>query len=787
MIDPAGVIEVWAPAATGGIAGSGYLIADGLILTAGHVIDAAAGGACEVRSLGEADWLGARVRWRGGPGCDAGLLAVDAPLGSPRGTASVARLGRIAGRDPVGAVGLGFPDAQARPDDVRDTEQLRGEIVPLTARKGGLLTVSLEGSVPEAIDGRCLWQGMSGAALWCEDLLVGVVIVAPEHFGADRLIAVPLTRIATDDEFVRVLAAATSDPVMLQTVEAAGVLRPAYDALPPRRARQSSSFLLGARYGVVPFRARAELDKLRDWAHAEQDVDVAVLTGQGGVGKTRLARELCRRLAREGWVTGPLAISPDKTRLARLARIDEPLLVVIDDYAEERRGDVIDALTALAERPTAGPRRLLFTTRVLGDWWKALQNALGDSELRDLLASALPVDAEIAETTMNDRSGAYREALAAFAVHTGAPTGDQVPVPDLSDSLFETVLFVHMAALSALPGAGGGIEPTEGSIRVSLLRHTLDRERQYWSRITKALDPPLQLDDHVQGYAVTVATLTASTSAETPADEDQTTAALDVIDDLADRALRRRVARWLHDLYPTRTGWIAPLEPDLLGEALVADTLTRLPRLAGDVLNHGDDATTERALTVLTRASKHHPVCHTALHDALNEQLQKLASSAIVVAQRAGDPIGVVLAGALQDQTDPALAYDLLRRIPQDTVSLREAAAVLTEQALHNASDDAGQRAALLDSYATRLSRLGRREDALTAIDEAVGVYRELAGARPDAFLPDLAMSLNNQSGRLSELGRREDALTAIDEAVASTASWPARARTRSCPTSRCR
>ena len=51
-------------------------------------------------------------------------------------------------------------------------------------------------------------------------------------------------------------------------------------------------------------------------------------------------------------------------------------------------------------------------------------------------------------------------------------------------------------------------------------------------------------------------------------------------------------------------------------------------------------------------------------------------------------------------------------------------------------------------------------------IDEAVGVYRQLAAARPDAFLPNLAMSLNNQSGRLSELGRREDALTVIDEAL---------------------
>jgi hypothetical protein len=37
---------------------------------------------------------------------------------------------------------------------------------------------------------------------------------------------------------------------------------------------------------------------------------------------------------------------------------------------------------------------------------------------------------------------------------------------------------------------------------------------------------------------------------------------------------------------------------------------------------------------------------------------------------------------------------------------------------------------------------------------------------RPDAFLPDLAASLNNQSLRLAGLGRREEALAAIEEAV---------------------
>ena len=44
------------------------------------------------------------------------------------------------------------------------------------------------------------------------------------------------------------------------------------------------------------------------------------------------------------------------------------------------------------------------------------------------------------------------------------------------------------------------------------------------------------------------------------------------------------------------------------------------------------------------------------------------------------------------------------------------------------------------------MADLGRREEALAAIEEAAAIYRRLAEARPDAFLPDLAAALNNQS-----------------------------------------
>ncbi|MGQ9494610.1 MAG: tetratricopeptide repeat protein, partial [Anaerolineae bacterium] len=44
--------------------------------------------------------------------------------------------------------------------------------------------------------------------------------------------------------------------------------------------------------------------------------------------------------------------------------------------------------------------------------------------------------------------------------------------------------------------------------------------------------------------------------------------------------------------------------------------------------------------------------------------------------------------------------------------------------------------------------------------------YRALAQANPQAFLPDLAGSLNNLGNVLSNVGRREEALAAYEEAV---------------------
>jgi hypothetical protein len=70
-----------------------------------------------------------------------------------------------------------------------------------------------------------------------------------------------------------------------------------------------------------------------------------------------------------------------------------------------------------------------------------------------------------------------------------------------------------------------------------------------------------------------------------------------------------------------------------------------------------------------------------------------------------------------------------------------------------------------LNNQSGCLLGLGRGENALTVIEEAVTAYRQLAEALPAVFGSKYADSLENQALILSALGREADAQAARDEA----------------------
>ena len=58
---------------------------------------------------------------------------------------------------------------------------------------------------------------------------------------------------------------------------------------PPHTDADSPAMYLRAEAAVVPFQKRPELAAVRDWLVSGKQADVALVIGEGGAGKTRLA------------------------------------------------------------------------------------------------------------------------------------------------------------------------------------------------------------------------------------------------------------------------------------------------------------------------------------------------------------------------------------------------------------------------------------------------------------------------------------------------------------------
>lgn len=448
------VVEVWAPASERPF-GSGYLISDGLVLTAGHVVDGAGRG-IEVRPLGQDAWIRARVVWRGKLG-DVALLR----LTRRRPGRLHVRIGQFATDRRAQCRGVGFPLAQEH-GGVRDTEDIVGEIVPGAGAKRGVLTVTIQGSVPAADDsGHSPWEGMSGAAIFSAELLVGVVVVHPRRFGGDRLEVDPIKSHVADREFCTALGLTSGTVLAAVEDELAisGVVNPPREALPtglsPRQLRQAPSYLLRPEFGVVPFHGRhSEMAALLDWCESDIALQIQLVVGSGGCGKTRLAAELCTRMQDEGWVAGFLRAGSGTAASKTLRDAVSPMLVVVDD-AQLRPGEVLTVLDSLARAERSTPTRILLLAREIGDWWEAAQTRYrGPALAEHALATTHVIRLPVMSASLDERQASFQAAADAFAPCTSL-TWEGTTVPDLVRDEFGDPLFVHVAALSAVLRASG--------------------------------------------------------------------------------------------------------------------------------------------------------------------------------------------------------------------------------------------------------------------------------------------------------------------------------------------
>ena len=683
-----------------------------------------------------------------------------------------------------------------------DSDTLPARVVDLTLPLGEVTGLKLLGESFAAVD-PVNPHGLSGGPVLKDrgagiEVAVGVVRGVPVGRYADTALGGGLiaTRIEDIAGLLPEVAAA-----LLADAPDAPVVTPGTSG-PAQWADTSLSGLLRADAELVDFLGRdRELRELRSWCDEPAMRAAWLVTGPGGQGKTRLARQLCSALTGTGkWASamlhgpGDAAVVQDLCR--RAAAADRSLLLVADYAAEYGAAAFAELVAVLTGDPARLPRwRLLLLARNTGTWWEPQISAgvQGTAVRPQLLARGVEVPAkELALTPLvpdpQERAAAFSRILSqlcpavmAAASARGMTVADPPVAPDLSGAAFGSALMLHVAAIVALlPPVGGALKPGEQPSATDLINRILDLEAErhwlYADSPTARLYRPTEVafGDLAHDPTAVETAVAAATLAGAPTAYDATrlvTRALEV-----DQARARIVARWLHNLYPQPEGgsedtWLPPLQPDRLGEELVARVIRRqqadgtppgqlLPRrILGSRPDSLAAVQVHRLLTVMIRTGSRDRDIADLLADA-------------------GGHGGLL--GAISGEIDLTVVEGAL---PQTNTNLLGPATAVTEHVIrhydfthtgwreldpHAGSNGPilAQGARLLSRLASRLINSGQPDDAVAAAQQAVEIQRRLAHANPATYQPDLAASLNNLANGLLRAGQREEALAAANEAV---------------------
>ena len=531
----------------------------------------------------------------------------------------------------------------------------------------------------------------------------------------------------------------------------------------PQNERLLPSSLLRSEYGVVPFIGREhELEDLRAWCDAEHELGLRLVTGPGGQGKTRLALNVIAWAEQCRWKSGRLRADCGPETLRELCSLPDHTLVVVD-YAETRPHQLTALLAAAGERPAGcGRLRLLLLARSSGEWWTDIRVKAPDRpatlmhgaehELRPLFGQA------------DDRAPMFHEAVRKFAETGGYDREGVRPPDDLANDAYASALALHMAALAALLDREEPVEAAD-TFRDPAGR-VLDHEQRYWQEAARAADLPDRRFATLRA-AMTVVTCCGASS------RDKATDLMGCVPELADepRRLLRRYADWAHELHPGE-GWLNPLQPDLLGERLVADTLIQqaeLPTaLAGADLDPGQMA---HLWTVLARTAARFPAVQGLMSVLLTAGPDSLWLAGALIASSLPHPhlVQSALIATVEGVEDPAFLLGAVRVMPHSHRNC-ELKIRAVEHALHlyrrAPSRKPAVEAALHASLGDGLASAGRTEEAAEALRTAADLYRGLFAEDPAPYKAAYLGALGNLSTQLGSCGRHDEALGACDEAL---------------------
>jgi hypothetical protein len=512
-------------------------------------------------------------------------------------------------------------------------------------------------------------------------------------------------------------------------------------AEPPR----SWAWLLEPNQALVSFTGREEeLAALLAWCEDGQAEALRLVTGPGGIGKTRLAAELAGRLTGRGWDVRWVGRGQE-TAAVGSAQAGGPgrVLLIVDD-AETRAG-LGPPLSELTGRQGAGPRVLLLA-RYTGAWLDQL--TAGSPALRNQVVLArqaqLALSTEV--TTGRPDHKIVSQAVGSISRRFGLRES-RVETRYQTSSGRQLILDLHAAALVATLTdarlADTGTGTVQADIRTPGLAQLLLHERQFWhdsARRHGLLDGQGGQGTRLPGQIIAASCLFGAATAREAGD-------------LATRIPgflpSANITEWLEEVSaeshsgPDQAGFM-PLSR--LAERHTLQELTSSPEFAHACTTGLTRKQALQAVTFLARALPDFTEASSLLTEILPDITDRITD------------VGT--------QADTLAA--VLSVLPYARPTLAPAAVAGTRKLLQllPASDEPAQRAHWLMSLGIRLAETGDLAGAAAAEQEAAIARGELAAADPDRHLPDLAASLDSVSARLSKLGDHRNAVQAAEEAA---------------------
>ena len=635
------------------------------------------------------------------------------------------------------------------------------------------------------------WSGFSGAAVFADNLLVGVVRTVDGNWNGGVLEATPITCLLEDDNFRDYChTAGISLPDRLDAGAVDRTVPLDFDA-----GMSTEGPLRFSPYNLrIPFLGRGDaLIQLEKFLAPRPDRSFAwwMVTGGGGAGKTRLARQLCLHMRERRWRAGFLPQSFNASIAALDAWSPRTPTLIVADYVMKNIEQIRRLTERLARRQGLPPLRLLLLEREAGELFESQFLSSSQSERGVLEASRYVPPDPPAQPSGDKPSKASQVATSLrltelteddlwSLVETCPWRAEPVPVPLSRTEFFHRLgqldsqrrPLVAMILADALATSSdlAGLDDLQ-----AVLRSQLDRDRKYlWPRRLNVAETSVGKTD--ADVTIAFATmvgglgsreLEAIEAAQGKPIEEEFLQACGI-------AIGKPVGDDLH---------LDKLEPDLIGEFFVLETLGRTLRTnpANRWMPKAAWQANGRAMFDFVARAKQTFHSHLAMQqveitvEGVQESwfLAALARFSDANSLAEGfDNAQKWLSPHAQSDLSAALAFAQLIEAAAgaEPVILTSPALIEAFHALQSLHQVHAKEPTLRERVAMALFNAGFTLGMLDRSEEEIAVYDDLVerfGAAGEPALRErVARALVNKGFRLGTLDRSEEAIAVYDDLV---------------------